>query len=168
MGADDDPRCTLGARRFEDAGRRIALPHEDLRSNAGGPDPPADLVRVVLTGGPSLVDPFAEPPTGQPQPAGVDRVDDHKRDAGLERHPDRDALGRGRDGAELGRKHDRSGLARTGSIRRQPVGHKVCRSLRFGPVGHGDGLRHGPTMGGAVVTASLPEGLCGRAGRHEP
>ena len=68
--------------------------------------------RVVLARSASLVDPLAEPASRQPQPAGVDRVDDDERHVGLERHPDRDPLRGEGHVAEVGREDDRSRCGR--------------------------------------------------------
>ena len=66
--------------------------------------------RVVLARSARLVDPLAEAASRQPQPAGVDRVDDDERHVGLEGHPDRDPLRGERHVAEVGRKDDRSSM----------------------------------------------------------
>jgi hypothetical protein len=130
---DDDARRTLRASSLDDAGRRIALPDEDVRADALGADPCHDRCRVVLACSARLIDPLPKPAPWQPQSTGVDRMDDHERDLSLEGHPDRDAFRGERYGTEVGRQDD--------------------RSMR--PGGRSDGDRHAP-----IVDAHLRRRTC--------
>jgi hypothetical protein len=87
---------------------QVALPDEDVRVDALRADPLHDRLRVGLARCASLIDPLTKAATRQPQPARVDHVDDDERDVSIEGHPDRDPFRIEGDGAEVGRKDDRS------------------------------------------------------------
>ena len=85
----------------------VTLPDEDLRSDSPRRDSSHDRLRIRSRAVPRLIDPLEEATARQPQPSRIDHVDDHQRHASIECQLDGNALGRRRNGAELGRKHDR-------------------------------------------------------------
>jgi hypothetical protein len=156
--ADDDARRALRTSGLDDAGRRVALPDEDMRMDALRADPLHDRRRVMLARSASLIDPLPKAASGQAQPARVDDVNDDERDLSLESHLDGDPFRGEGNGAEVGRKYDRSMWPGRGSTDKGP-GSALGRWASD----RNDGNRHAP-----IVVAHHTRRMCQMARASGP
>jgi hypothetical protein len=108
MRPHDDSRGAFCSGGLDDTGRRISIPDEDLRLDAGGADPIHQGRRVGLTSRPDLVEALGKEPAGKAEATQIDAVDDQERDPCLNGKADRDPFRRGRDRSELGAEDDRT------------------------------------------------------------